>query len=123
MPSLRTVIPVVLLLSGISTAWAATALGPAGSWKVTWDNDQKNQNALTLKLTDGRLSGDYVNDAGDKCTASGNFAAETRKLSIAVICPNWNIWMRGMVSEDGRSVDGTYEAYVDGTGSFRMARD
>jgi len=100
----------------------ADAADLAGRWIVTWlDNGTKNPMSLTLK--DGRFSGTYVNDTKDDCSVSGNLRESDRRVAFQVVCPKWDMRMQGVVSADYRTIDGTYQAYIDSGAKFTMTRE
>jgi len=98
----------------------ASADDLAGRWNVTWSNTSKNE--LSLASKNGRLSGTYRNDDNDSCSVTGNFLASNQHAAIQIVCPKWDIRMQGTASKDGKTVRGSYQAYVDGVGKFVMTR-
>jgi hypothetical protein len=92
----------------------------AGRWTVTWSNNSKN--ALSLTNRNGRFSGAYENDNKDSCSLTGNFLASNQHLALQIVCPKWDIRMQGVASQDGRTISGSYQAYVDGVGKFTMTK-
>jgi hypothetical protein len=75
---------------------------------------------MSLALTGGRFSGNYINDDDSSCSVSGNFDPTGRRIALQIVCPNWDIRMEGSASSDGSAVEGTYRAYIDTTGNFVM---
>ncbi len=47
---------------------------------------------------------------------------ETRRVALTIRCPRWDIRMEGIAAADGRTVSGTYQAYVGATGTFTMVK-
>jgi hypothetical protein len=92
----------------------------AGRWTVTWSNNSRN--ALSLTNKSGRFSGTYENDSKDSCSLTGNFLASNQRLAFQIVCPKWDIRMQGVASKDGKTISGSYQAYVDGVGKFTMTR-
>jgi hypothetical protein len=92
----------------------------AGRWTVTWSNVSKNTMSLANK--GGRFSGAYENDDKDSCSVTGNFLASNQHLALQIVCPKWDIRMQGTASRDGKTVRGSYQAYVDGVGKFVMTK-
>ena len=115
------------LFAGILLAFvpmAALALNATdlnGRWIVTW-LDNNSSNAISLASVGDRFSGTYTNDAGASCTVSGNFLATEDRISLQVVCPAWDIRMEGVASPDGKIINGSYQAYTNSTGAFRMVR-
>jgi hypothetical protein len=114
------VLAILLLLP--SSAFALTPAEFAGRWSVTWDNSSKNN--MTLAVSGERFSGTYTNDAGASCSVTGNFlaAAATAAVAFQIVCPLWDIRMDGRSTADGKSINGSYRAYVDGSGPFSMVK-
>jgi hypothetical protein len=92
----------------------------AGRWTVAWPNNSKNAMSLTSK--NGRFSGTYENDDKESCSVTGNFQVSNRHLAFQVVCPQWDIRMQGIASQNGKTISGSYQAYIDGAGQFTMAR-
>ena|ERR1700754_3511479 len=92
----------------------------SGRWVVTWGNATHND--MTLDAGGNGLTGTYTNDAGRPCTVAGTFEPQTRRLTSELTCPLSVIGMRGVVSEDGRTVDGSYDFGGAASGSFRMEK-
>jgi len=122
----KTVICLIALLALIFPGSAFCLHGNqlSGSWTVTWANDAKNQNAmsLTYKDDDGSFSGAYINDSKESCPVSGSFARTTSHLTLLVKCSTWEIEMEGTASSDAKSVKGSYRAYGDAAGTFTMTK-
>src|SRR5260370_517561 len=82
----KTVICLIVLLALIFPGSAFCLHGNqlSGSWTVTWANDAKNQNemSLTYKDDDGSFSGAYINDSKESCPVSGSFARPTSHLTL-----------------------------------------
>ena len=95
---------------------------PAGVWMVRWDGNAQNENALTLAVRTGRLSGTYSNDDKAACTVTGNHKEQTRELALTIVCPKWDIRMQGTASEDWKTASGGYQAYVNSQGQFTMRK-
>ena len=93
----------------------------AGRWAVTWSNTSRN--AMSLANKSGRFSGAYDNDDKESCTVTGNFLASNRHLALQIVCPKWDIRMQGTASKDGKTIRGSYQAYVDGVGKFVVRLD
>jgi hypothetical protein len=89
---------------------------------VRWDGNAKNENALTLGLRAGRLSGTYSNDDKAACTVSGNLKEQTGELALTIVCPKWDIRMQGTASADWKNASGSYQAYVNSQGQFTMRK-
>jgi hypothetical protein len=92
----------------------------AGRWTVIWSNTSKNNISLANK--GGRFSGTYENDDKDSCPVTGNFLASNQHLALQIVCPKWDIRLQGTASKDGKTVRGSYQAYVDGVGKFVMTK-
>jgi hypothetical protein len=92
----------------------------AGRWVVTWSNTSKN--AMSLANKNGRFSGAYENDDKDSCSVTGNFLASNQHVALQIVCPKWDIRMQGTGSKDGKTIRGSYQAYVDGVGKFVMTK-
>jgi hypothetical protein len=92
----------------------------AGRWTVTWSN--ASTNTLTLSNKSDRFSGTYENDDKDSCTLTGNFLASNQHVAFQIVCPKWDIRMQGITSKDGKTIRGSYQAYVDGVGRFVMTK-
>jgi hypothetical protein len=117
-------LPIWILLCLQGAAGSALAQsGPdalAGRWVVTWNNNSKNP--VTLTLTSGRFKGIYENDGKEACSLTGNFQPSNRRLAFQIVCPRWDIRMQGVASRDARTISGSYQAYVDATGTFTMTK-
>jgi hypothetical protein len=87
---------------------------------VLWENNSKNAMSLTNK--NGRFSGTYENDQKDSCSVTGNFQSSSRSLALQIVCPNWDIRMQGIATPNGKTINGSYQAYIDATGTFTMAK-
>jgi len=98
----------------------ASADDLAGRWTVTWSNTSTN--TLTLSNKSDRFSGTYENDDKDSCALTGNFLASNQHVAFQIVCPKWDIRMQGIVSKDGKTIRGSYQAYVDGVGRFVMTK-
>jgi hypothetical protein len=107
--------PIVLNFAGV-----AAASDLAGQWIVRWQNNPKNENALSLAISQGKLSGTYTNDSKDTCKVTGNIRGQTRELALTIVCPKWDIRMQGIASADWNSASGNYQAYVDNKGIFEI---
>jgi hypothetical protein len=92
----------------------------AGRWTVAWPNNSKNTMSLTSK--NGRFSGSYDNDDKETCSVTGSFQLSNRHLALQIVCPKWDMRMQGIAAQDGRTINGSFQAYVDGTGQFTMTR-
>ena len=92
----------------------------AGRWIVVWSNTSRN--AMTLANKNGRLSGTYENDDKDSCSLTGNLLASNQHVALQIVCPKWDIRMQGIAAKDGKTIRGSYQAYVDGVGKFVMTR-
>jgi hypothetical protein len=92
----------------------------AGRWTVAWPNNSKN--TMTLMSKNGRFSGTYENDDKEPCSVTGNFQASNRHLAFQIVCPKWDIRMQGIASQNSKTISGSYQAYIDGTGQFTMAK-
>ncbi len=111
----------IIVLAGAGAALPQSSADDlAGSWIVTWDNNSKNAMSFTNK--NGRFSGTYQNDNHDSCSVTGNFQAAGRKVAFQVVCPNWDIRMQGAAAANGRTIAGTYQAYIDVSNKFSMAK-
>ena len=53
---------------------------------------------------------------------TANYAASNRHLALQIVCPKWDIRMQGTASKDGKTIRGSYQAYVDGVGKFVMTK-
>jgi hypothetical protein len=110
----------------LAAASAALAQGGAdnlaGNWTVTWDNNPKNKNTMSFTNQGGRFSGTYQNDNKDSCSITGNFQASGQKVAFQIVCPNWDIRMQGIVATNSNTIGGTYQAYIDLSGKFSMAK-
>jgi hypothetical protein len=92
----------------------------AGRWTVAWPNNSKNTMSLTSK--NGRFSGSYESDDKESCSVTGNFQISNRHLAFQIVCPKWDIRMQGIAAQNGKTISGSYQAYIDGAGQFTMAR-
>ncbi len=110
---------VVFLLSAAGSLRADDLIG---RWLVRWDNDAKNENAMTLTARDNRLSGIYLNDSKATCTVTGNIDTKTKKFALTIVCPAWDIRMQGIQGANEASVSGSYQAYLDIQGKFTMRK-
>jgi hypothetical protein len=58
----------VIIVSSLAFAFVDSAVAQgadlSGQWTVTWDNN--SQNAMSLALTGGRFSGNYINEREDR---------------------------------------------------------
>jgi len=91
-----------------------------GRWSVTWSNTSKN--AMSLANKNGRFSGTYDNDDKDSCSVTGNFLASNQHVAFQIVCPKSDIRMQGIASKDGKTIRGSYQAYVDSAGKFVMTK-
>jgi hypothetical protein len=112
---------VVLLLAATRGALALTGAELAGNWIVSWQPDN-TRNALYLSERNGRLAGTYLNDERASCSVTGNIRSLDRRISLQIVCPKWDIRMNGVAAPDGRTVTGSYEAYIEVAGKFSMVR-
>jgi hypothetical protein len=92
----------------------------AGRWTVTWSNTSRN--TMTLASKNGRFSGSYENDDKDSCSLTGNFLTSNQHVAIQIVCPKWDIRMQGIAAKGGKTIRGSYQAYVDGVGKFVMTK-
>jgi hypothetical protein len=104
----------------VDSAVAQDGADLSGQWTVTWDNN--SQNAMSVALTGGRFSGNYINDSKESCSVTGNFDAENSRLALQIVCPNWDIRMQGQASSNGKAIEGSYQAYIDTTGKFTISK-
>lgn len=115
-----------ILVASIITAGSLAHPGQAitdfsGKWHVRWlSNDSRNP--MTLNQTSGKFTGTYINDAKDRCSVSGEFAATTRQVTLHIACPKWGIDMEGYASLDGKLIVGKYLAYGNAVGGFTMTK-
>jgi hypothetical protein len=113
---------VVALFLVVSASAPVRAYDLSGQWTVTWAGDASNTNPMVLKLQDTRFKGTYGSDNGDTCSVTGVLRPEDQRLAIQIVCPDWDIRMEGGVSADGNVITGAYQAYVDSSGMFSMAK-
>ncbi len=112
-----------LLILAVSNSAALSGAGDlTGQWIVRWDNNPNNENAMSLGLHEGRVSGTYINDAKASCTVTGNIQAKTRDFSLTIVCPKWDIRMQGTISIGWKNASGGYQAYVKSQGDFTMKK-
>ncbi len=120
----KTVVCLIALLALIfpGSAFSLNGNELSGSWMVTWADDQKNHNEMSLTYADGSLSGTYINDSQDSCPVSGALAEANGHLILHIKCPKWGIEMDGTASAGGKTAKGTYWAYGDTSGPFTMTK-
>jgi len=104
------------------TAGQTGAAELAGRWLIRWDDNPKNENALSLSARNDRLTGTYINDSKNSCTVTGNINVRTQEFALTIVCPAWDIRMHGSGAGDGRSAAGSYQAYVNSRGKFTMRK-
>jgi len=115
-----------ILVASIMLAGSLSHSGQAvtdfsGKWQVRWlSNDSRNP--LTLSQASGKFTGTYINDAKDRCSVSGEFAAATRQVTLRIACPKWGIEMEGYASLDGKLIVGKYVAYGNAVGGFTLTK-
>ncbi len=112
-----------LFILGTSYSAAFSSAGDlTGQWIVRWQNNPKNENAMSLALHEGRVSGTYINDDKTSCSVTGNIRAKTREFSLTIVCPKWDIRMQGTTSANWENASGSYQAYVNNQGKFMMKK-
>jgi len=98
----------------------SASLNVSGNWKIDWSNNTTN--AIKLTQSGMSLTGFYINDSKDKCPVSGRMMTDLTMAVFKVTCPKWNFEAEGLVTHDGKTIVGRYQAYGDSYGSFYMSR-
>lgn len=118
-------VPAVLaaVLIGISAGGVfAQDVNLSGPWIVQWPNNTRNSMTLNVGDKKVRYFGTFESDDKSTCRVTGSYQASNRRVALQITCPNWDARLQGAVSPDGRSVSGSYQAFVDSSGQFTMTR-
>ncbi len=110
----------LLVLLPAGPSWARDPAALAGNWLALWPNNTRN--SMSLTYTGRGFTGTYVSDDGERCPVGGNADPRTANVAFQVQCRSWSVRMEGAVSADGRTITGTYRAYVNASGDFTMVR-
>jgi hypothetical protein len=92
-----------------------------GSWSITWEQDAKNVNPITLTESDRKIAGTYINDATETCKVAGQVDRAKGTVVFTITGPRWDIKCNGVIV-NSNSIQGRYLAYGNATGTFEMAR-
>ena len=122
MRSLKVFSAALFALIALNGAGFSGSSDLVGQWIVRWQNNPQNENAMSLLLREGRVSGTYTNDSKATRTVTGNISKQTRELALTIVCPKWDIRMRGSTSTGWKNVSGDYQPYVNSQGTFAMRK-
>jgi hypothetical protein len=89
-----------------------------GRWVIHWDNNTSN--FVNFKSDVNNLSGEYVDDHGNKCSVDGVVKAAAL-VEFIVRCKGWKARCEGELTENGK-LNGKYETDYKEAGKFQMIR-
>ena len=112
-------------LTGIVLLCACAGIAPAqtpaltGKWKIAWLSGGC-PNTIQLTQNPDQVSGTYTTCSNEACPVSGTIV--NGAVSLTFKCQKWDIKLEGTLASDEQAIDGTYYAYGNSTGKFKMDR-
>jgi hypothetical protein len=112
-------------LAGIVLLCAFVGIAPAqtpdltGKWKIAWMSGGC-PNTIQLTQNPDQVDGTYTTCGNEVCPVSGTSVSGA--VSLIIKCQKWDIKLEGALAPDKQTIDGTYYAYGNSTGKFKMDR-
>ncbi len=114
----NTLAVVALLFVFVGIAQAQTT-DLTGKWKIAWLSGGC-PNTILLAQHPHHVDGAYTTCSQEACPISGTIV--NNSVTLTLKCQKFDIKLEGALSSDQQTIDGTYFAYGNSSGKFKMDR-